>query len=286
MSKLVVIVGETASGKSELAMKLALKFNAEIVSADSWTVYNDFNIGTAKPSTNDQAKVTHHLLNIVDPQSGFNAAKFKKLAIDAINDINKRSKVPILTGGTGLYIDSLIYDYGFLPPSSLDDRQKLNALSVAELTNIIIEKNLSNRGIDMRNKRRLIRLVEANGQRPTKSSLRPNSLVIGLNLPSDGLESRIRARLSKMLVRGLETEVRALSDRYGWQVEPMKGIGYREWEDYFIGSQSLTQTYEQIVRSTMLLAKKQRTWFKRNKSIHWINNPDTAESIVSSFLNK
>lgn len=283
---LLVIVGETASGKSALAMAMARQFNGEIVSADAWTVYKGFDVGTAKPSQAEQAEIPHYLIDIADPKDGFSAAIFKKLTAVSILNIYKRGKLPILVGGTGLYIDSVIYDYGFLPAGSAEERDRLDKLSIQELLDIINEKSIDTEGIDLRNKRRLVRLIQANGQRPTKSAIRANTLVVGLSIDKDHLQDRITARVDQMLAGGLEDEVKKLSSQYGWETEPMKCIGYREWQLYFEGQQSLDEVRQRIINSSMQLAKKQRTWFKRNKSIHWISDAQEASTLVNKFLNK
>ncbi len=283
---LVVIVGETASGKSALAMELARKFNGEIVAADSWSVYRGFDIGTAKPTKRERTEVPHHLLDIADPEIGFNAAEFKKQANKAILDIQNRGKLPLLAGGTGLYIDSVIYDYGFLPAGQLGQRQELESLSQEELLKQIKKQKIDTAGIDLRNKRRLIRLIETKGKRPNKKPLRPNTIIIGLNLSKERLKRNATKRINSMLQNGLEAEVKQLSQKYSWQIEPMKGIGYREFKEYFEGQQSLTQVKERIINSTIQLAKKQRTWFKRNKSIHWTNSQRQAVDFVTTELNK
>jgi tRNA dimethylallyltransferase len=283
---LIVIVGETASGKSSLALELAKRFNGEIISADSWTVYKGFDIGTAKPSQNEQVEIPHHLLDIANPKDGFSAAEFKKLAEKAINDVVSRGKLPILVGGTGLYIDSVIFNYGFLPAGPRNKRQELDNLSLEAVKKLVEQAGISTDGIDVRNKRRLIRLLESNGQRPTKQDLRPNTLIVGISVPKDELEQRITQRVDQMLKQGLEHEVRQLSRDYGWQIEPMKGIGYREWQDYFSGTKTLAETRERIIRGSMQLAKKQRTWFKRNIYIQWYKNTGQIVAEVTTFLNK
>ncbi len=283
---LVVIVGETASGKSALAMALAAWFDGEIICADSWTVYRGFDIGTVKPTETDRQQVPHHLLDIADPLKGFSAAEFKRRAVAVIENITKRGKVPILVGGTGLYIDSVIFDYSFLPAGTLEQRQQLNQLSITELIKQIETEGIDTSDIDMRNKRRLIRLIETAGKRPKRSSLHPNTLIIGLEVPKHEIKDRITKRVDKMMRDGLEREVKALAKRYNWEVEPMKGIGYREFQDYFAGQQTLEQTRQHIIHSTLQLAKKQRTWFKRNKSIQWLANPQQALPIVQNFLSK
>lgn len=282
---LVVIVGETGSGKSSLAMQLARKFNGEIISADAWAVYKGFDIGTAKPSIEEQQQIPHHLIDVAEPVDGFSAAEFKRLASKAIKDISARGKLPILVGGTGLYVDSVIYDYGFLPAGPEGRRKELDGLSIEELLAIIEAESIEAEGIDLRNKRRLVRLIESGGVRPTMSELRKNTLLIGMETNKDKLELRLTKRVDKMLGDGLETEVKKLSEQYGWQTEPMKGIGYREWQFYFDGQQSLEQTRQRIISSSMQLAKKQRTWFRRNKSIHWIQTPEQSFTLVNKFLN-
>ncbi len=282
---LIVIVGETASGKSALAMQIADKFNGEIIAADSWTVYTDFDIGTAKPSTVERARIQHHLLDVANPHQGFSAAEYKRLALVAIEDIASRGRLPILVGGTGLYVDSVIFDYSFLPPSAPEKRAELNDLSIDELLAQIEAEGHDTTGIDIRNKRRLIRLIETDGARPSRNKLRPNTLVIGLEVPRDQLRKRIERRVDAMLSAGLEAEVKSLAEKYGWNVEPMKGIGYREFQTYFDGEQTLEKPRERIISASMNLAKRQRTWFKRNHYIQRISQPADAIKLVKTFLN-
>lgn len=283
---IVVLVGETASGKSEAAMKIAEHFKGEIINADSWTVYKGFNIGTAKPSTRDRSKVKHHLIDVAEPRSGYNAALFKRQASEVIEDVLKRNRLPIIVGGTGLYVDSLLYSYSFLPTSGDSYREKLNKKSLEELQSMIQKRGYSVEGIDMNNKRRLIRLLENKGRRPTSGPLREDMVVFGLRTERDQLRQNVRTRVDKMFRRGLRAEVSKLSEMYGWDIEPMKGIGYREFREYMEGSINLEETKQKIVKDTMDLAKKQRTWFARNKSIHWVSNSDQIVDILTTFLNK
>lgn len=282
---LVAVVGETASGKSALAMDIARKFNGEIICADSWTVYKGFDIGTAKPSLSDRQAIPHHLIDIADPRVGFSAAVFKEAAQQAIADVSSRGKLPILAGGSGLYIDSVLYDYSFLTQSVPSERMQLNAMSLLDVLAIAHERGLDMTGIDLRNKRRIIRHIENNGIRPIKSEIRPHTLILGLQIPREELLARIESRVDAMMRAGLDEEVRQLSLRYGWDVEPMKGIGYREWHEYFLGSQTLPETRQKIIQNTKQLAKKQRTWFRRNNSIQWINSRSEIVDSVTTFLN-
>lgn len=282
---LIVIAGETASGKSVLAMRLAKQFNGEIIAADSWTVYKDFTIGTAKPTPEERAEIPHHLLDIADPKEGFSAPQFKRLAERAITDVASRGKVPFLVGGTGLYIDSVIYNYHFLPGSSPAQREVLNSLMLPELHRRAEMMGLDTTGIDVRNKRRVIRLIETNGMRPTKEGLRLNTLVLGTRLEREQLRERVEARVEHMFAQGLENEVAALAATYGWKAEPMKGIGYREFYDYFNGTQSIDLTKERIVAATMNLSKRQRTWFKRNADIIYPSSLEECVELTTTFLN-
>jgi len=286
---LLAIVGETASGKSDLGLTLAERLNGEIICADSWTVYKGFDIGSAKPSAEERARVRHHLLDVADPREGFSAVLFQRLAKQAISDIAGRGKLPIIVGGTGLYVDSVLYDYSFLPPSDPSYRKELEALTVPELLDRAVTMGLDISMIDTRNKRRIIRLIENAGALPSRKELRANTMVCGLRLPREVLRRRVEARVEAMVAAGLEQEVTALAQTYGWDVEPMKGIGYREWRPYFEGVQTLAEVRARIVKSTMDLAKRQRTWFKRNNSIHWLDYPcETTElvDIVTTVLNK
>lgn len=283
---LVVVVGETASGKSSLGIKIAQKFNGEIICADSWTVRREVNIGTAKPTAQEQSAVPHHLIDVAGACDDFSAAVFKRLAAQAINGISGKGKLPVMVGGTGLYIDSVLFDYGFLPAATKQRREGLNSLTIGQLLAQIEQKGLSLDGIDTRNKRRLIRVLESGGQRPTSKAMRPNTLIIGIARERNDLRQRVTHRVDNMLEQGLEQEAKSLSGKYGWNCEALKGIGYQEWRDYFAGTQSLETVRGRIIKDTMDLAKRQRTWFKRNKSINWICNFEEAVDLCTTFLNK
>lgn len=278
---LLVIVGETGSGKSSLAMELARRLDGEIICADSWTVYKNFDIGTAKPSIDERGEIPHHLLDVADAREGFSAVIFQRLAFAAIADITARRKLPILVGGTGLYIDSVIYNYSFLSAPSSEERARLNELSLEELLAEARRRGLSTDTIDVRNKRRIIRLIENNGRQPSKQDLRSDTLILGLQTPREVLLERMTQRVDAMISAGLEAEVEALANTYGWEAEPMKGIGYKEWRPYLSGTQNLGTVRQKIIKNTLDLAKRQRTWFKRNSSIQWINNRDDLQQIVA-----
>jgi tRNA dimethylallyltransferase len=282
--KLIVVVGETASGKSALALELAKRYNGELICADAMTVYPGFDIGTAKPSAEEQAMVPHHLLDIADPKMGFNAPLFKIASQVKIVEISARGNLPILVGGTGLYIDSILYDYGFLEASEPAERAKLDSMSLAALLELATQRNLPLETVDARNKRRVIRLIENAGATPTRQALRPNTIIVGLAPDRAELDKRITQRVDAMLAEGLAAEVRGLAEQYGWDVEPMKAIGYREWLEYFEGKQSLEITRERIIAGTRRLAKKQRTWFRRNPDIVWFNNQNEAYEYLQKTM--
>jgi len=253
-SPLVVIVGETASGKSKLALELAERYNGEIIAADSRTVYRGMDIGTAKPSPEEQAKIPHHLLDIVNPDQSFNVGDFKRLANQAITDITSRGKLPILVGGTGLYIDSVIFDYQFSEGSKEKDEQNP-------------------------------RHLKANDQPGPNAAIRPNTLVLGTDINKEELLKRISQRVNNMLDQGLETEAKDLSQKYGWSAA-MTGVSYQEWQAYFAGTQTLEETKELINIHTRQYAKRQRTWFKRNKHINWVQSYGDAQQKVMTFLQR
>jgi tRNA dimethylallyltransferase len=281
-TKLVVVVGETASGKSTLALQLAQLFSGELICADSATTRREMNIGTAKPTAAEQALVAHHLLDMVGPNDEFSVAQFKQQADQAIADIAARGKLPIVVGGTGLYVDSVLYDYQFREPADPVGREKLNSMSLQKLQQLAQDHGLDTSVIDIHNPHRLIRLIETKGQPAEKSSLRANTLVLGLQPDREQLLDRITKRVDAMLDAGLETEVQNLESRYGWNAHGLKNIGYSEWQDYFLGNINLAETRLKIIKDTKDLAKRQRTWFRRNKSIQWLSTPVVLDDVVAS----
>jgi tRNA dimethylallyltransferase len=229
------------------------------------------------------------MLDVADPAAGFSAAVFQRMAKQTISDVVARGKLPIMVGGTGLYVDSILYDYSFLPVSDPTLRNELNALNLDELLKRADDLDLDTTSIDTRNKRRVIRLIENNGVLPTKQPLRPNTFVLGLRRPADELRQRIVARVDAMVGAGLVDEARRLGEQYGWDCEPMKAPAYRAFRDYVDGKITLEMAKERVVQNDLKLAKKQRTWFKRNSSIHWVNYRSKITDIVdliTTSLNK
>ena len=281
---LVAIVGQTASGKSSVAAEVARQFSGEIINADSWQIYTGMDVGTAKPSQQEREEIPHHLIDIVEPGEEFTAAVYKRMALEAIEDIASRGKLPILVGGTGLYIDGVLFDYSFAPQGYPGQREALREKSIPELLELIQQRGIDLSGIDTRNKRRLMRLLETGGAKPQQSDLRANTLVLGVTTSRNQLRENIEKRTEVMFRAGLKHEVRELAERYGWQVEAMKGIGYREFKPYFDGGQSLAETKRRITKNTLELAKKQRTWFKRNRHIRWIESAEEAKASLRQFV--
>jgi tRNA dimethylallyltransferase len=280
VDKLVVIVGPTASGKSALALKVAENFNGEIICADSRTVYQDMDIGTAKPTHEERARVPHHCVDVVRPGQVFSVAQFKQLAEAAIQDIRERGKLPIVVGGTGLYVDALLFDFQFRSPADMRLRTELEKLSTAQL-----QERIEDAGLPMppnhQNRRHLIRTLETNGQLSERRELRPDALVVGLDIEPAKLKKRIDKRIKTMLEAGLLDEVRELERKYGWDGEAFKATSYKAFRDYLGGEISLSDAQAQFSRNDQQLAKRQRTWLKRNPHIRWFKTPATAYRYIA-----
>jgi len=292
LPKLIVILGQTASGKTELAIKLAKKFNGEIVSADSKQIYKEMDIGTGKPMKEKIKDIPHHLIDAVNPNQDFNVAVYKELAIKKIEYIHKRNKIPFLVGGTGLYIFSVVdnADFPKIPPQK-GLREKLEKKTIKELFKIY--KELDPEGsklIEKENKRRLIRAIEVSKitrktfwkQRKNKEQIF-NVLEIGIKKSKKELKKRIEKRIEKMFDLELEKEVKELIEKYGW-ISSIQTIGYQEWKDYFEGNITKDEVKNLIKLHTIQFAKRQTTWFKRDKRINWIKDYKQANKIISNFL--
>lgn len=288
MSPLIVILGETASGKSALALELAQQFDGEIICADSRTIYKGMDIGTAKPTATEQMLIPHHLLDVVEPSESFSAAQFKTLALRAIDDITARGRVPFIVGGTGLYIDSVLFDFQFRNDINPEVRAMFEPLSVEEL-----QSEITWRGYAMpennRNKRYLIRTLETAGAQPERAELRQNTLIIGKYITRDVLERRIVERVDAMVTAGFVDECRRLIERYGEDVPGLNATGHRAFVPYLRGECTPEQAKAQFVRNDLHLAKKQRTWFRRKiyqNVIQYVANREQAVDLVTTHLNK
>lgn len=285
IAPLIAIVGETASGKTALAIELAERFDGEIICADSRTAYRDLDIGTAKPTDEERQRVPHHLLDVVNPDEAFSAADFKRLAQEAIDDISMRGKVPLLVGGTGLYIDAVLFDYSFSMPADAHERERLQALTIEEL-----QSEIEACGIPMpendRNHRYLVRALETGGTSREHKPLRQNTLVLGLRIDREVLRQKITRRVDAMVAAGFVQEVQNAAAKYGWDAPGLRATGYKAFRAYLEGTSTLEEAKEQFVRNDMQLAKRQRTWFKRNKSIHWVDQQAQAVDLATTLLNK
>jgi tRNA dimethylallyltransferase len=279
----IAIVGETASGKSALAMQLAERFNGEIICADSRTVYKGMDIGTAKPSHADQTKIPHHLIDVVLPNEPFNAADFKRLAVAAIDEIHDRNRLPILVGGTGLYVDSVLYDFEFRAPADPTLRAKLQKMTVLELQQALAEKGIPLPHND-KNPRHLVRSLETEGKVPERQPLRGNTLIIGLEIEREQLKKRVQKRIDVMLTAGLLEEVEKLADEYGWETPALQATSYRAFRPYFEQESDLEVAKQRFIWNDLSLAKRQRTWFKRNKDIQWVSDVEQADVLVQKLL--
>ena len=281
---LVAIVGETASGKTAAGIQVAQKLGGEIICADSRTVYKHMDIGTAKPTLVEQKLVPHHLIDVVEPNERFSAAEFKRLAEKCIQDITTRHKIPIIVGGTGLYVDSLLYNFQFKDKPSEQFRQKLLQMNSEELTTLLNTKNIDQSALNTKNRRHVIRAIETNGQRLHNTKLRRNTLIVGLKLEREVLQERVEKRVAKMFEEGFIDEVKNLAKFYGWENESMSGIGYRVVKDYLEGRATLEEAQAAFVRRDLSLAKRQRTWFKRNKNIHWFEESSELIDFAVTFI--
>lgn len=284
-SPLIVLVGETASGKTALSIELAKQFGGEIISADSRAVYRGLDIGTAKPTVAEMDGVPHHLLDVVDPDKPFSASEFKQLALRAIDEISARGHVPFIVGGTGLYVDAVVYDFAFRGGPNIELRKQLEQLSVEALQHILLGKGLS-LPQNERNPRHLIRAIETEGAVANRGELRPNTLMMGLTIDREILKEKLVKRVDLMVEQGFVQEVRRVSDQYGWDVPALQAPGYKAFRKYLAGECTLEEAKILFVRNDYRLAKRQRTWFKRDPNIQHICKKEDAVALVTTFLNK
>ena len=291
--KLITVLGPTASGKSELAIKLAKKFNGEIISADSRQVYKEMNIGTGKVSKKEMQGIPHYLLDVASPKRRFTVSQYRKLAIIAINKIHRKNKVPFLVGGTGFYIQAVVD--GILIPEVPPDwklRKKLEKKSPKELYRIL--KKLDPRRaktIEKENPRRLIRAIEI--VLKTKKPVPPLKfnplpypvLMIGVKRPKKELKQRIKERFFEWLKRGIILEVIKLR-KMGVSFKRIEefGMHYREIAKYLQNKIDEKEMIENSIKEIQNYAKRQMTWFKRDSRIRWLRNYKEAEKLVREFL--
>lgn len=293
LPKLIVILGPTAAGKTNLAIQLAKQFNGEIISADSRQIYRGMDIGTGKDLTAYQnSKINYHLIDLLPPTQQFTVAEYQPLAIRTIKTIASKNKLPFLVGGTGLYISAVVDNFkipAVAPNPSL--RQKINCMSPQEKIAYLKKTDpLALEIIDLHNPRRLNRAVEVclAGKKfsPLRQTGQPlfNVLQLGIKLTRDQLKHKINQRVDEMLQQGLITETQQLLKRYGPTSIITNTLGYSEIIDYLNKKTDLPQAVELIKLHTRQYAKRQMTWFKRDQRIHWINNYQQAKKLIENFL--
>ncbi|MCY4010819.1 MAG: tRNA (adenosine(37)-N6)-dimethylallyltransferase MiaA [Candidatus Saccharibacteria bacterium] len=285
MIDLLAIVGQTATGKTALSLRVAQSIPSEIIAGDSKTIYKTLDIGTAKPSKSDQKLVKHHLIDVVEPNETFNVYQFQTLASRAIQQIHGQSKLPILVGGSGLYMDSILNDYQFEGGEvSEQDRQALNQLTTPQLQQRIQKLNLT-MPENNQNRRYLLRTLERGQVQQTSLNRRANTLIIGLHLNREVLSQRIQLRLTEMLNQGVLEEVQRVLQMPEVQPEVLTSNIYRAFKPYFEQKITFQEACSDFIRRDLTLAKKQWTWFKRYPDISWFESSDLAYNYIVRQLN-
>ena len=298
--KVIVICGPTASGKTALSIELAKKINGEIVSCDSMQIYKEMDIGTAKPTKEEMQGIKHYMIDIISPDERYSVADYKKQAKEAIKEILSKGKVPIVVGGTGLYVDSLIYEIDY-PEIEFDEKYR------KELEQEVEEKGLNTlyekakeideeaiKKISPNDKKRILRILEiyhATGKNKTeqekesrKNKPEFNYKVFALNMERSKLYDRINKRVDIMIENGLIEEVENIYKKYNEFPTAMQGLGYKEVVDYLEKRLTKEKMIEKIKQETRRYAKRQLTWFRKNKETIWLNEEDTIQNNIKIIL--
>lgn len=297
----IVIAGPTASGKTALGVQLAKKINGEVISADSMQIYKDMTIGTAKPVPEEMEGIPHHLIDFVYPNERYSVAEFKKDAENKIEDILSRGKMPIVVGGTGLYIDALVYGIEY-PEIDVDEELRKRLLKEAEtqegLANLYekakkidpdaIEKISKS---DIKRITRIIEIYESTGKTKTEmekisrqNGIKYNFKVFAINMDREKLYERINLRVDLMIEAGLIKEVEELVNKYDKFPTAMQGLGYKEVVQYFNGELTKNEMIEKIKQESRRYAKRQLTWFRKNKNIIWLNGLEDRSKNVEFIM--
>ena len=303
-AKVLVIVGPTGVGKSDLAVWLGQQFEVEVISADSRQVYRYMDIGTAKPTSDERAALRHHLIDIVDPDEELTLAHYKRLAAQAIDDVWARGKLPLLVGGTGLYVRAVLEGWTVpeVPPDKTLRRrlcEQARDLGHAALhASLAAVDPVAAQRIDSRNVRRVVRALEVYhhtgvpiSQLQRKQPPGYRSLRIGLTMPRPALYERIDARIGRMMAQGLVREVRWLvAHGYDYELPAMSGLGYRQIGQYLRGEVTLAEAEALIKRHTRRLVRQQYNWFRPDdQTIHWLDmtrpNQQVLHDMVRRFAN-
>ena len=296
--KIIVICGPTASGKTALGIKIANDIKGEIVSADSMQIYKDMDIGTAKPTKEEQKMAKHYLIDFVSPDVRYSVADFKRDATEAIETIIKKNKTPIIVGGTGLYINSLIYNIDFNSEGNtdLEFRSELEKRDIGELYNMAkkIDKDAISK-ISPNDRKRIMRIIEiyhSTGKTKTqleKESLKENKYdyrIFVLNWDRKKLYERINLRVDLMIKNGLIEEVQNLLKKYNEFPTSFQGLGYKEVKEYLDGNLTKDEMIEKIKQESRRYAKRQITWFKRYKDAIWLDgeNKSNEQIVLNEIL--
>jgi tRNA dimethylallyltransferase len=280
---LIVIIGPTASGKTSLAIRLAKKYRGEIICADSRTVYRGMNIGTAKPSLEEQQGVSHWGLDLVDPGDSFSVSQFKDYARQKIKEIRSRGNIPFLVGGTGLYIDSVIFDFQFGAKYSKEKRANLQEMTISELQQYCVNHDVS-LPENSKNKRYLIRAIERAGKKSSGLEVPlSNTIVVGITTGKQLLRQRITDRAKKMFKDGVVEETIELANNSGWCNEAMTGNVYPIIKKLIEKEIDEDQAIREFIVSDVNLVKRQLTWFRRNPFIEW-GDVHSCEQYLSRVL--
>lgn len=286
--KIIVIAGATATGKSEISLKLAKELNGHIINADSRQIYTKINIGSAKPKFEKEISkgihtlngITHYLYDFIDPKENFSIFDYQ----NCVNNVLKNTHgIPILTGGSGLYIDSVVYNYKL---SKNNKNIYLKDKSIDELQELAKEYLPYMSESDRKNRHRLIRAIQREGVNREKGK-ELNNIYFVIDIEKEILQERIKKRIDNMFKEGLlEENISLLKQGYTYDDKGMKTIGYIEFKEYFENKISLEDVKERIFKNTMGYVKRQKTWFKRNKNAIWINDPKEISYLASNFILK
>ena len=298
--KIIVICGPTASGKTALSIKLAKTINGEIVSADSMQIYEDMDIGTAKPTIEEMDGVKHYLIGNVSPTVRYSVANFKKDALKAIEEILQKGKTPIIVGGTGLYVDSLVQgiEYDDLD-IDLEYRNELEKIAEEQGLDFLYNKAVqidseAMKKISQNDKKRIFRVLEiyhSTGKTKTMQEIESREkenpyeyCVFAINMDRDKLYERINKRVDIMIENGLVDEVKDLIAKYDELPTAIQGLGYKEVVSYLNNEITYDEMVEMIKQETRRYAKRQLTWFRRNKQITWIDGLDDMQNNIDIIL--
>lgn len=297
--KVIVIGGPTASGKTALSIKLAKAIDGEIVSADSMQIYQEMDIGTAKPTEEEKRNIKHYMLDIIKPNERYSVADYKKDAKEAIRKIIKKGKTPIVIGGTGLYIDSLIYEIEY-PELEIDISYRKELEEIADKEGLLglyekaktIDKDAMEK-ISVNDRKRIIRVLEIYHQTgKTKTELEKESRkepefdykMFAIDMNREVLYDRINRRVDIMLENGLIEEVKNIYEKYKEFPTAMQALGYKEVVEYLENKITKEEMIEKIKMESRRYAKRQLTWFRKNKETKWLNGEDSIENNIHIIL--